>query len=89
MGEEEEQPQMMMNSADRSGDGEFNKVTATVDSGSAENALPSGAFGKVPMMKGDNVGKKYLAANGESIINEGEKIIKCVTDIGVPIDVKF
>ena len=89
MGEEDEEQQMMMNAGDQEEDSEWIKMTATMDSGSAEHALPSGAFQKVPLVKGDKVGKKYLAANGEGIVNEGEKTIKCVTDVGIPIEVKF
>jgi hypothetical protein len=65
------------------------KVTATVDSGSAEHAMPSKSFDKVPAVKGPKYGRKYLTANGEKIANEGEKVLKMQTATGMPIGVRW
>ena len=65
------------------------KVTATVDSGSAEHAMPSKSFDKVPTTKGPKFGRKYLTANGEKIANEGEKVLKMQTMTGMPIGVRW
>jgi len=89
MEEEEEESPMMMNENDNGSEGEWVKIQATVDSGSAEHAMPSGSFEKISTIKGEKYGKKYVAANGGTILNEGEKVIKCVTDRGVPISITF
>jgi len=88
MEEEQEDEQMMMNAEQEETD-EWQKITVTVDSGSAEHALPTGSFNKIPVTKGDKFGKNYVAANGGKIANEGEKIVPCVTQHGIPISVKF
>ena len=88
MEEEQEDEQMMMNAEQEETD-EWQKVTVTVDSGSAEHALPTGSFSKIPVTKGDKFGKNYVAANGGKIANEGEKIVPCVTQNGIPISVRF
>ena len=71
------------------GGGEWTKIQATVDSGSAEHALPSKAYKGIEAKRGERFGKKYVAANGGTIKNEGEKILPCVTDVGLPINIKF
>ena len=86
--EEQEDEQMMMNAELQETD-EWQKITATVDSGSAEHALPTGSFNKIPVVKGDKFGKNYVAANGGKIVNEGEKVVPCVTQHGIPISVRF
>jgi len=86
--EEEEQHIMMHEETKEEYDG-YVKVTATVDSGSAEHAMPSKSFDKVPTMKGPKFGRKYLTANGEKIANEGEKVLKMQTMTGMPIGVRW
>ena len=80
---------MMMNADGGGDDDEWVKLTCTMDSGSADNALPVECFENVPLIPTEKVGKKYMAANGGSIVNKGERNIKCVTDVGIPIEVKF
>lgn len=86
--EEEEQPIMMHEEAKEEYVG-YVKVTATVDSGSAEHALPSKSFDKVPTTKGPKFGRKYLTADGGKIANEGEKVLKMQTATGMPIGVRW
>jgi len=86
--DEEEQHIMMHEEAREEQDG-WVKVTATVDSGSAEHAMPSKSFDKVPAVKGPKFGRKYLTANGDKITNEGEKVLKMVTTTGMPIGVRW
>ena len=53
------------------------KVTAVVDSGSAENAMPPGAvpfIGTEPS-EGSRSGKVYRGAGGEPIPNQGQKVM--------------
>ena len=89
--EEEEGMMMAMNSTtEKKEEYEgFVKVTATVDSGSAEHALPSDSFNKVPAVKGKKFGRKYLTANGERISNEGEKTLRMTTASGVTVNVRW
>jgi len=86
--EDDEEEEIMMNEeAKEETRGDWVKVTATVDSGSAEHALPSKSFSKVPTKKGPKFGRKYLTANGDKITNEGEKVLRMVTSAGVPVGV--
>ena len=87
---DDEEEEIMMNEETKEEEkGGWVKVTATVDSGSAEHALPSKSFDKVPTNKGPKYGRKYLTANGEKIANEGEKMLKMVTSAGVPVGVMW
>jgi len=85
----EEEQHIMMNEETKEVQGDWIKVTATVDSGSAAHALPSKSFEKVPATEGPKFGQKYLTANGDKIVNEGEKVLKMRTDAGMPIGVKW
>jgi len=87
--DEEEEEQIMMHEESKDEYAGYVKVTATVDSGSAEHAMPSKSFDKVPTVKGPKFGRKYLTANGEKIANEGEKVLKMQTATGMPIGVRW
>jgi len=85
--DEEEEEHIMMHEESKDEYVGFVKVTATVDSGSAEHAMPSKSFEKVPSVKGPKFGRKYLTANREKIANEGEKVLNMQTATGMPIGV--
>ena len=87
--DEEEEESIMMHEESKDEYPGYVKVTATVDSGSAEHAMPSKSFDKVPTVKGPKFGRKYLTANGEKIANEGEKVLKMQTETGMPIGVRW
>ena len=80
-------PEIMMNAEEEST--EWQKVSVTVDSGSAVHPMPTESFAKIPVVKGEKFGKNYVAANGGKIANEGEKFVPCVTQHGIPISLKF
>ena len=60
------------------------KVTAVMDSGSAENALPEGLVDFIPTMPspGSRAGKVYRGAGGETIPNKGQKTMTVMTAEG-------
>jgi len=87
--DDEEEQHIMMHEETKEEYSGYVKVTATVDSGSAEHAMPSKSFDKVPTTKGPKFGRKYLTANGEKIANEGEKVLKMQTTTGMPIGVRW
>lgn len=60
------------------------KVTAVMDSGSAENALPEGLVDFIPTVPspGSRTGKVYRGAGGEMIPNKGQKIMTVTTAEG-------
>ena len=55
MQEEQEDEQIMMNAEEEST--EWQKVSVTVDSGSAVHAMPTESFAKIPVVKGEKFGK--------------------------------
>ena len=60
-----------------------------IDSGAAESVLPRNWCPQAKLTDGHMKGKKYAAANGSSIKNEGEKIVSMVTKQGQWKNMKF
>ena len=58
------------------GDGQWEKVELTVDSGAAETICPAKFAGGVPVVPGAKIGRKYTCAGGKPLYNLGEK--RCV-----------
>ena len=87
--EEEEIGSTLFQVSDEYGAGDWVKIEATLDSGSVDHVIPSNWFDKIPKVKGEKYGKKYQAANGGNVMNEGEKMAKCRTINNIPIDINF
>lgn len=60
-----------------------------IDSGAAENVLPSGWAPQAKLMPSNNAGKTYSAANGSSIKNQGCKVVSAVTQEGQWKNLRF
>ena len=56
------------------------ELRLTVDSGAGASVVPPSDADNVPLQKGDNTGCKYEVANGEIIINQGEKRCAMITE---------
>lgn len=52
----------------------------TVDSGAAETVINNRMAIPVEIEKSDKVGREDEVANGERIVNEGQKVLKGITD---------
>ena len=63
----------------------------TVDSGASENVMGPSMAPSIPMSAspGSRAGVEYLAANGATMRNQGEKIVPLVTKDGVQCDLKM
>ena len=70
---------------------EWVKVSSVVDSGAADNVTNRQTAPKVPVRpsEGSRRGQKYVAANGEKIMNEGEQELQVVTEEGAKANVKY
>lgn len=53
-----------------------------IDSGAAESVLPRNWCPQVALKEGPMKGRKYSAANGSSIKNEGERVVSMITKEG-------
>ena len=60
-----------------------------IDSGAAESVMPKSWCPQAALLDGPMKGKRYTAANGSYIRNEGEKVISMVTREGHWKDLKF
>ena len=71
--------------------GTWARIEAGLDSCAAINVCPVGMFSAIPKVETEASmsGKKYSAANGSTILNEGEKTIEFVTNCGKKQKVKF
>ena len=56
------------------------ELRLTVDSGAHESVVPPTDAENVPMQEGERIGCKYEVANGEIIVNQGEKRCAMVTE---------
>ena len=56
------------------------EVRLTVDSGAGESVIPPTEAENVPLQKGERTGCKYEVANGEIIVNQGEKRCAMITE---------
>ena len=56
------------------------ELRLTVDSGAGESVVPPTDARNVPVEKGERTGCKYEVANGEVIVNQGEKRCAMVTE---------
>ena len=63
------------------------KYTSVMDSGAVNNVSPSKDLGWIPLRESEGSRRctTYIAANGSSIKNEGEKEFTYYTDEGVPV----
>ena len=74
-----------------SGKGEWVKVASVVDSGAAEHVASREMAPNVRIAPsaGSRRGQKYVAANGESMANEGEQALQVMTEEGAATDMTF
>ena len=74
-----------------SGQGKWEKITVTVDSGAVDSVGPANMANgiKIRETPASRAGMKYRAANCNSIANQGEKVIQGVTREGKKIGMTF
>ena len=58
-------------------------IQFVADSGASETVIPRSVAQQVKAEDGPSKGMEYMCANGETITNEGEKILKCWTSTGL------
>ena len=70
---------------------EYVKVTAAIDSGAADNALPPSILPEIPIKEspGSRAGKCYVSASGGRIPNLGEKVVRIRMQNGSIKTIKF
>ena len=70
---------------------EYVKVTAAIDSGAADNALPPSILPEIPIKEspGSRSGKCYISASGGRIPNLGEKVVRIRMQNGGVKTIKF
>ena len=72
-------------------EGTWARIEAGVDSCAADVVCPAGMFAAIPKVEtaASVGGKKYAAANGSPIRNEGEKTVEFLTNCGKKQKAKF
>ena len=68
-------------------DEKYEMITVTADSGAADHVAPKEVAShlRVQETSASRQGMKYVAANGHKIANEGQKVIRGLTDEGMPL----
>jgi hypothetical protein len=88
---EEEQDEAMIMSVTKAEYEGWRRVTATVDSASADHVSPEEEFKgfKMEPSEGSKQGKGYVAANGQKVPNLGQKRTEVMTDDGKKLSVTW
>jgi hypothetical protein len=78
----EEEGEQMVATCQETEDRCWRKVTATVDSGSANHVAPEGEFDhiKLEQSEGSKAGTKYVTADGHRVPNLGQKLFPMFTE---------
>ena len=77
-----------MNAVEASG---WELVKSVMDSGAAESVAPTSMCNQFPLEPsvGSQKGQRYTVANGGTIANRGQRLVKGVTDDGAPIKMQY